>query len=80
MLSLRRSVLALLVGTLSFAPLTLQASSEKAQDLARIETQGLKSAGNKRLKQLLSQPAAPTGEVQFSRRWIDGQPNTGDDE
>ena len=74
MLSLRRSVLALLVGTLSFAPLTLQASSEKAQDLARIETQGLKSAGNKRLKQLLSQPAAPTGEVQFSRRWIDGQP------
>ncbi|MEW9919029.1 cell wall hydrolase [Marimonas sp. MJW-29] len=71
---LRRSIIALLVGALSAVPLAVSASSEKAENLARIETQGLKSAGNKRLKELVAQPAGPRGDVQFSRSWIDSQP------
>ena len=74
MLPLRRSIAALLLGALTVVPITAQASSEKAQDLARIETQGLKSAGNKRLKELLTEPETPAGAVKFSRNWIDSQP------
>ena len=72
--SLRRSIAVLLVSALSVVPVTLYASSEKAQELARIETQGLKSAGNERLKELLTEPESPAGEVKFSRAWIDAQP------
>ncbi len=74
MSALRRSICALLLGALTVAPLSVAASSEKAQDLARIETQGLKSAGGTRLKKLLAQPKAAEGDVSFSRSWIDAQP------
>ncbi|MFC6638613.1 cell wall hydrolase [Sulfitobacter sediminilitoris] len=74
MSALRRSLFALMLGALSVVPLTVSASSEKAEDLARIEAQGLKSAGTKRLQEFVAQPAAPKGSVQFSRKWIDAQP------
>lgn len=74
MSALRRSICALLLGVLTVAPFAVAASSDKAQDLARIETQGLKSAGGIRLKKLLAQPKAADGDVSFSRSWIDAQP------
>jgi spore germination cell wall hydrolase CwlJ-like protein len=74
MLLLRQSVFALLLGVIAVVPMGAMASSEKAKDLARIEKQGLKSAGQSRLEELLVQPAVAKGGVQFSRSWIDAQP------
>lgn len=70
-----RLTIALVLGALILAPLGAAASSEKANELARIEAQGLKSTGAKRLKEMLSQPASLPGGVQYSRSWIDAQPN-----
>ena len=74
MLPLRRSLAALILGLLVATPMTVHAAADKAEDLARIETQGLKQAGNKHLKELLSEPEVPAGDVKFSRSWIDAQP------
>lgn len=71
---LRRSFFALILGVVSAVPLTVSASPDKLEDLAKIEEQGLKSAGDKRLQELVAQPKSTTGEVQFSRNWIDAQP------
>ncbi len=64
---------------LSFGfPMTASANSEKADDLARIESQGLKSTGSRRLKNMIAPkeqaPAAVATNVQFSNGWIDNQP------
>lgn len=65
---------ALILGSFINAPLAAGAASDTADVLARIEEQGLKSTGDKRLRELLTQPDANTTSVQFSRDWIDAQP------
>lgn len=65
---------ALILGSLLGAPIAAGAASETADVLARIEEQGLKSTGDKRFKELLTQPEGGGGSVQFSRSWIDAQP------
>lgn len=64
----------------SLSPAAVSASSEKAEELARIEAQGIKSVGKKRLGDLVTAPQrSTTAPVQFSRAWIDAQPRaTGD--
>ena len=74
MFLLRRSFIALLSATLCLSPMMASASPEKAEDLARIEAQGVKSVGTTRMKNLVTPAAAPKGAVQFSRGWIDAQP------
>ncbi len=76
MLLFRQSIFALLLGVIAAVPMGAMASSDKAENLARVEMQGLKSAGKQRLEQLLTQPTAAEGGVQFSRNWIDAQPKT----
>lgn len=72
--------IALTLGVVTFAaisvlPHAVAASPEKAQELARIETQGLKSVGSKRMKDLVTASEPETvSEVKFSRSWIDAQP------
>lgn len=68
------SLLALVLGALSFAPAIVSASSKSAEELARIEQKGLKSVGEARLKDLLTQPKPKAGNVEYSRSWIDAQP------
>jgi spore germination cell wall hydrolase CwlJ-like protein len=73
----RSAVLAAIsAALLATSPTFVGASSEKAYDLARVEEQGLKSAGNSRLKELLTQPRKVAGnsDVQFTRSWVDAQP------
>ncbi len=64
----------------SLSPAPLSASSEKAEELARIEAQGIRSVGKKRLGDLVTAPQASISTpVQFSRAWVDAQPRaTGD--
>ena len=72
----RPSILALALCVLSAMPFSADASSKKAEELARIEQKGLTSTGSARLKELLKQPVS-TGTasgVQYSRSWIDAQP------
>ncbi|NNE52651.1 MAG: cell wall hydrolase [Sulfitobacter sp.] len=72
----RFTTLALIAAALLVSPSLSSASSDKAEDLARIEQQGLKSTGNLRLKELLTQPqtvSAGSG-VTFTRGWVDAQP------
>ncbi len=71
---LRLSIFALMMGVFAAVNGGADASPEKAEDLARIEKQGLKSAGETRLEGLVAQPAAAVGGVQYSRSWIDAQP------
>ena len=71
---LRLSIFTLMLGVFAAFNGGADASPEKAEDLARTETQGLKSAGATRLQDLVAQPAAAVGGVQFSRSWIDAQP------
>ncbi|MFD2738493.1 cell wall hydrolase [Sulfitobacter aestuarii] len=67
--------LALLLALTTTFPLTAQANSQKAIDLARVETNGLKSAGGARLQQMIAQPASANAtEVKFSKGWLDQQP------
>lgn len=74
MLPIRQLFIALFLGTLTLAPVVASASSEKAKDLARVEQAGLKQTGKTRLNELMVQPAVSTGDVKFSRSWIDSQP------
>lgn len=61
--------------SLTLTPVVASASADKADELARIETRGLKSAGAKRLNALIREnTAASKPAVQFSRDWIDTQP------
>ncbi|KIN61536.1 Cell wall hydrolase domain protein [Sulfitobacter noctilucae] len=76
----RFSIFALAVAAFATLGGGAYASAEKAEDLARIEQQGLKSAGEARLQDMITKPAIATN-VQFSRNWIDAQPKArGSDE
>ncbi|MEP5729251.1 MAG: cell wall hydrolase [Sulfitobacter sp.] len=79
MICLNRSIGALVFGALCVAPIEAFASPKKAAALARIEAQGLKSAGTKRINKLLTQPTSASGDVQYSRSWIDAQPKASGD-
>ena len=71
----------LFLASLAILSAPASANSGKAVDLARIETEGLKSVGSARLKKLVAQPEAERKNVQFSRSWIDQQPKAaGSDE
>jgi len=73
---LRRSIFALILGSLTAVPVLAQNLQSEVKVLARVEQQGLKSAGGARIKKFLTQPAAAaaSGNVKFSRSWIDAQP------
>lgn len=69
------AVFAAALTAVSLSPATVFASSEKAEELARIEAQGIKSVGTKRLGALMTAPKKSiTAPAQFSRAWIDAQP------
>jgi spore germination cell wall hydrolase CwlJ-like protein len=70
------SLVALVLGAVSFLPIAAEASSERAKELAQIEQNGLKAAGEVRLNKMLTQPvvAVKNGGVEYSRSWIDAQP------
>lgn len=69
------AVFAAALTAVSLSPASVLASSEKAEELARIEAQGIKSVGKKRLGDLMTAPKkSATTPVQFSRAWIDAQP------
>lgn len=70
----RHAILALLLGGLSTGVVLADAGVDQAQQLARIEKVGLKSVGEQRIQELLAQPKAASGDIQFTRRWIDAQP------
>lgn len=59
-------------------PIAAQSNSAQAVKLARIEAQGLASAGNAKLKSMISsaklQIGTSTQDVKFTRKWIDAQP------
>lgn len=82
MRSIRSISLALTVALSSSLPMTASANSEDASDLARIEIQGLKAAGESRLQDMVAQPvSAKADEVKFSKAWVDSQPKAeGSDE
>lgn len=73
---MRPALVAATVAAFFALPLTVHASSESAKELARLEQRGLKTTGQERLKDLLSQPVAAAGasSVEYSRSWIDAQP------
>lgn len=75
MRSFRRfTAAALAFGLFSLAPVSASANPEKADQLAKIEAMGFASVGTKRLKGFVS--AGPeVGDVEFSRAWVDAQPN-----
>lgn len=63
-----------LLCALMVLPVAVQANSDQASKLARVETQGLASVGSKRLKSMISPSNESAGSVQFSRSWLDSQP------
>lgn len=69
---LRVTYLALLIAAVF--PFGASANTDTAQGLAQIEAQGLKYAGSKRLKAMITPPKVAPGSVQYSRSWIDAQP------
>jgi len=74
MLPHRSLTLALCMGLMTAMPTWAESSSATAEDLARIEAQGLKATGKKRINVMVARPAAAAGSVKFSRSWIDKQP------
>ncbi|MCZ4256087.1 cell wall hydrolase [Sulfitobacter sp. PR48] len=64
----------LLLSLMLMVPVAAHANAEKAEELARLETNGLKSAGAKRLKSFVSAPEGAQGDVKFSKAWLDAQP------
>ena len=74
------STFALLLSALCALPFVVEANSASAVKLARIEAQGLASAGDARLKSMISSAklnigtANSTGDAQLTRKWIDAQP------
>jgi spore germination cell wall hydrolase CwlJ-like protein len=69
------SVFALFLGAIIAVPAVAEGVDESVNILARIEQQGLKSAGDKRMQKLLTRPAgAAVTDVKYSRNWIDAQP------
>lgn len=71
---LRVTYFALLIAVGSVLPFGASANPDAAQGLARIEAQGLKTTGSKRLKAMITLPPVAPGSVQYSRNWIDAQP------
>jgi spore germination cell wall hydrolase CwlJ-like protein len=69
------AIFAAALAVLAVTPVSVAASSEKAEELARIETQGIKSVGTKRLDALMTAPRSADGtDVEYSRSWLDAQP------
>lgn len=66
--------LAGLMAATTLIPTSGLASSESAKELAKIEAQGLKSAGGKRLQDIIAQPVHAPGSVVYSKTWLDQQP------
>jgi Cell wall hydrolyses involved in spore germination len=64
----------LLLSLMLMVPVAAHANADKAEELARLETNGLKSAGAKRLKSFVSAPKGAQGDVKFSKAWLDAQP------
>lgn len=64
----------LLLSLMLLLPVAAHANADKAEELARLETNGLKSAGAKRLKSFVSVPQGAQGTVKFSKAWLDAQP------
>ena len=78
---LRVTYFALLIAAVSALPFGAAAYPDSAKGLARIEAQGLKYTGSKRLKAMITPPAVAPGAVQYSRSWVDAQPKAeGSDE
>ena len=65
---------ALLLAAISALPFAVSANPDAANELARVEAQGLKYTGSKRLKAMIAPPVVANNSVQFSRSWIDAQP------
>ena len=57
-----------------FVAAPVHANSSQAEELARVETLGLKAVGSKRLEGMVSKKNTKAGTVQFSRGWVDSQP------
>ena len=78
---LRVTSFALLIAAISALPFGASANTDTAKGLARVEAQGLKTTGSKRLKAMITPPKVAPGSVQYSRSWIDAQPKArGNDE
>ncbi len=65
---------ALLIAAVSVLPFGVAANPDSAAELARIEAEGIKYTGNKRLKAMITPPVAAPTKVKFSRSWVDAQP------
>ncbi len=68
------SIFAALLSAIVITPVVATANAEKAEELAKVEAKGLKSAGDERLKSLVTAPKEAKSNVEFSRKWIDAQP------
>ena len=69
--------MAVLAAAVLFVPSFASANSEKASDLAKVEAMGLRATGANRLRDLLTssdEAVTSAGPVNFSRSWIDAQP------
>ncbi|QFT60411.1 Spore cortex-lytic enzyme precursor [Sulfitobacter sp. THAF37] len=64
----------LLLSLMTVLPVAAHANASQAEELARLETSGLKSAGAKRLTSFVSAPKGAQGAVKFSKAWLDSQP------
>jgi spore germination cell wall hydrolase CwlJ-like protein len=69
-----KTILAAAILAVTALPAPLAASNEAAEDLARIETSGLAATGDSRLESMVSAPSGGTGQVNFTRAWVDSQP------
>ena len=71
---LRVTSFSLLIAAVSIFPVGTFAAPDAAQGLAKVEAQGLKYTGSKRLKAMITPPKVAPSAVQYSRSWIDAQP------
>ncbi len=68
------SIFAAVLSAIVITPVVATANAEKAEELAKVEAKGLKTAGDKRLKSLVTAPKEAQSDLEFSRKWIDSQP------
>ncbi|MBM1309419.1 cell wall hydrolase [Sulfitobacter mediterraneus] len=68
------SIFAAVLSAIVITPVVATANAETAEELAKVEAKGLKSAGDKRLKSLVTAPKETQSDLEFSRKWIDAQP------
>ena len=74
MRALTPSIFAAALAALMALPMAAAASADKAEELAKVEAQGLKSTPSSRLKSMVTAPKASATQVQFTRTWVDAQP------